>query len=77
MPKASPPVSSDCFSPCSSDAGSSSSSGAGAGRLTKRLVDAGHDVIATDASPSMLELATRRRNETLPAGLRAIIAVKR
>jgi SAM-dependent methyltransferase len=31
--------------------------GCGSGRLTRKLVDAGHRVIATDASPAMLELA--------------------
>jgi SAM-dependent methyltransferase len=31
--------------------------GCGSGRLTKYLVDAGHRVIATDASPAMLEIA--------------------
>jgi SAM-dependent methyltransferase len=31
--------------------------GCGSGLLTKHLVDAGHQVIATDASPAMLELA--------------------
>src|SRR5438309_5661628 len=31
--------------------------GCGSGLLTKYLVDAGHRVVATDASPSMLELA--------------------
>lgn len=31
--------------------------GCGSGLLTKKLVDAGHRVIATDASPAMLELA--------------------
>lgn len=31
--------------------------GCGSGLLTRHLVDAGHDVIATDASPAMLELA--------------------
>src|SRR5436309_2847114 len=31
--------------------------GCGSGLLTKYLVDAGHRVIATDASPAMLELA--------------------
>lgn len=31
--------------------------GCGSGRLTSHLVDAGHRVIATDASPAMLELA--------------------
>ncbi|MGH3057203.1 MAG: class I SAM-dependent methyltransferase [Gaiellaceae bacterium] len=31
--------------------------GCGSGLLTRRLIDAGHRVIATDASPAMLELA--------------------
>lgn len=31
--------------------------GCGSGRLTRHLVEAGHRVIATDASPAMLELA--------------------
>lgn len=31
--------------------------GCGSGRLTRHLVDAGHQVIATDASPAMLALA--------------------
>ncbi len=31
--------------------------GCGSGLLTRRLVDAGHRVVATDASPAMLELA--------------------
>lgn len=31
--------------------------GCGSGLLTKYLVEAGHDVIATDASPAMLEIA--------------------
>jgi SAM-dependent methyltransferase len=31
--------------------------GCGSGRLTRYLVDAGHRVIATDASPAMLEIA--------------------
>lgn len=31
--------------------------GCGSGRLTRHLVDAGHRVVATDASPAMLELA--------------------
>ena len=31
--------------------------GCGSGLLTRKLVDAGHRVIATDASPAMLELA--------------------
>ena len=30
--------------------------GCGSGQLTRRLVDAGHDVVATDASPAMVEL---------------------
>lgn len=33
--------------------------GCGSGLLTRRLVDAGHRVIATDASPAMLELALK------------------
>ena len=33
--------------------------GCGSGLLTKHLVDAGHRVIATDASPAMIELARR------------------
>jgi SAM-dependent methyltransferase len=33
--------------------------GCGSGLLTRRLVDAGHRVIATDASPAMVELARR------------------
>lgn len=32
--------------------------GCGSGVLTRRLVDAGHHVIATDASPAMLDLAS-------------------
>lgn len=36
--------------------------GCGSGLLTRHLVDAGHRVIATDASPAMLELA----HETVP-----------
>ena len=31
--------------------------GCGSGRLTRHLLDAGHRVVATDASPAMLELA--------------------
>ena len=31
--------------------------GCGSGLLTRHLVDAGHRVIATDASPAMVELA--------------------
>src|SRR5215831_11598969 len=31
--------------------------GCGSGLLTRHLVDAGHRVLATDASPAMLELA--------------------
>ena len=37
--------------------------GCGSGLLTRYLVDAGHRVIATDASPAMLEIA----RETVPA----------
>ncbi|HZP29531.1 MAG TPA: class I SAM-dependent methyltransferase [Acidimicrobiia bacterium] len=33
--------------------------GCGSGLLTKHLVDAGHRVLATDASPAMLEIARR------------------
>jgi SAM-dependent methyltransferase len=33
--------------------------GCGTGRLTRHLVDAGHRVLATDASPAMLERARR------------------
>lgn len=33
--------------------------GCGSGLLTRHLVDAGHRVVATDASPAMLELARR------------------
>ncbi|MDQ3877572.1 MAG: class I SAM-dependent methyltransferase [Actinomycetota bacterium] len=33
--------------------------GCGTGLLTKHLVDAGHRVVATDASPAMLEIASR------------------
>src|SRR4051795_3789651 len=33
--------------------------GCGSGLLTRQLLDAGHRVIATDASPAMLELARR------------------
>lgn len=33
--------------------------GCGSGLLTRRLLDAGHRVVATDASPSMLDLARR------------------
>src|SRR5215213_6905119 len=36
--------------------------GCGSGPLTRHLVDAGHQVIATDPSPAMLELAL----ETVP-----------
>lgn len=46
--------------------------GCGSGRLTRHLVDAGHRVLATDASPAMLDLARRSvpeadvRRVTLP-----------
>lgn len=33
--------------------------GCGSGRLTRHLVDAGHRVLATDASPAMLDLAAQ------------------
>src|SRR5215472_15285622 len=33
--------------------------GCGSGHLTRHLLNAGHRVIATDASPAMLELARR------------------
>lgn len=33
--------------------------GCGSGRLTRHLVDAGHRVVATDASPAMLDLTRR------------------
>lgn len=38
--------------------------GCGSGLLTRHLVDAGHRVLATDASPAMLELA----RQTVPTG---------
>ncbi len=34
--------------------------GCGSGLLTRHLLDAGHRVVATDASPAMLELAASR-----------------
>lgn len=37
--------------------------GCGSGRLTRYLIDAGHSVIATDASPAMLELARSHAGE--------------
>jgi len=37
--------------------------GCGSGILTRHLIDAGHHVIATDASPAMLELARRHAPE--------------
>ncbi len=44
--------------------------GCGSGRLTRHLVDAGHRVIATDASPAMLALA----RQTVPeADLRLLV----
>jgi SAM-dependent methyltransferase len=36
--------------------------GCGSGLLTRHLIDAGHRVIATDASPAMLELAAKVAN---------------
>jgi SAM-dependent methyltransferase len=44
--------------------------GCGSGRLTRHLIDAGLDVIATDASPAMLELARRNVPE---ADLRQLV----
>jgi SAM-dependent methyltransferase len=37
--------------------------GCGSGLLTRHLLDAGHQVIATDASPAMLELAREEAAE--------------
>ncbi len=39
--------------------------GCGSGLLTRHLIDAGHRVIATDASPAMLELARRHAGDAL------------
>jgi SAM-dependent methyltransferase len=39
--------------------------GCGSGLLTKHLLDAGHRVIATDASPAMLDLARETLGDTL------------
>lgn len=39
--------------------------GCGSGLLTKELVDAGHRVVATDASPAMLDLARRHAPGTV------------
>lgn len=44
--------------------------GCGTGRLTRHLIDAGHRVIATDASPSMLVLA---RQSVPEADLRRLV----
>lgn len=60
--------------------------GCGSGLLTRRLLDAGHRVVATDASPAMLELARENAPDaeaverlTLPAdpipGADAIVSV--
>ncbi|MDQ3210654.1 MAG: class I SAM-dependent methyltransferase [Actinomycetota bacterium] len=58
--------------------------GCGSGLLTRHLLDAGHRVIATDASPSMLDLAhgveatvqASFGDETFPIGLHAIFGRK-
>ena len=39
--------------------------GCGSGLLTRHLLDAGHRVVATDASPAMLDLARRHAPEAL------------
>jgi SAM-dependent methyltransferase len=44
--------------------------GCGSGLLTKRLVDTGHRVLATDASPAMIELA---REHALGAEIRTLV----
>jgi SAM-dependent methyltransferase len=44
--------------------------GCGSGALTRRLVDAGHRVVATDASPALLELA---REHAPGADLRRLV----
>jgi SAM-dependent methyltransferase len=44
--------------------------GCGSGLLTRRLVDAGHRVLATDASPAMLDLA---RQHAAGAEFRALV----
>ena len=36
--------------------------------LTRHLLDAGHRVIATDASPAMVELARQYRHPVLDSG---------
>lgn len=59
--------------------------GCGSGLLTRHLVDAGHRVIAADASPAMVELARLAGSGvevtvqgsfgavTLPVGLRVVV----
>lgn len=46
--------------------------GCGTGLLTKHLTDAGHRVIATDASPAMLDLAREYAPDALEFGLLAL-----
>ncbi|HEX2026862.1 MAG TPA: class I SAM-dependent methyltransferase [Nitriliruptorales bacterium] len=46
-----------CSTPSSTERSRSWRVRAASGRLTRHLVDAGHRVTATDASPAMLELA--------------------
>jgi SAM-dependent methyltransferase len=43
--------------------------GCGSGLLTRHLVDAGHRVVATDASPAMLELAREHVPDVMEARL--------
>ena len=40
--------------------------GCGSGSLTRHLLEAGHSVLATDASPAMLDLAIREVPEANP-----------
>jgi len=40
--------------------------------LTRHLLDAGHRVIATDASPAMVELARQYRHPVLDSGSGAV-----
>src|SRR5688500_12482036 len=53
--------------------------GAGTGKLTKRLVDAGHDVLAVDPAPEMLAVLQEnlRGVHTAVAGAEAIPAASR
>src|SRR5436305_15315873 len=45
--------------------------GCGSGLLTRHLLDAGHRVIATDASPAMLDLARQTASDA--AGIRQVV----